>query len=83
MGAASSVIVGDLLLEYHHGEQRVKFAGGLLGHWAVWTHRAVQLLDDIQAGRDASALDLAITDCNAAFFDAANGFWRKTGHAYF
>jgi hypothetical protein len=55
--------------------------GGLLGHWSVWTRRAVALLDRIQRtvvqGRvdfDLLSLDAAITDCNAAFFDVANDF---------
>lgn len=79
-------IVGDLLTEFRigtHGEPvSIGFAGGLLGHWAVWTRRAVELLDEIKdcrrnGGRDAYrllALSAAVTDSNAAFFDAANNF---------
>jgi len=59
----------------------VRIRGGLLGHWSVWTRRAVALLDRIQRavvqGRvdfDLLSLDAAITDCNAAFFDVANDF---------
>ncbi len=59
----------------------VRIRGGLLGHWCVWTRRAVQLLDRVHqsiAGDgfdfDLLALDPAITDCNATFFDAANDF---------
>jgi hypothetical protein len=56
--------------------------GGLLGHWAVWTQRAVQLFDECHAVRQSGAAipaDLirrasAVTDSNAAFFDATNGF---------
>lgn len=59
-----------------------RIAGGLLGHWAVWTSRAVQHLKQCQAVRsDAESmpmeivrLNTAVTDCNAVFFDAANGF---------
>ncbi len=59
----------------------VRIVGGLLGHWSVWTRRAVELLDRIHAavaaGRvdpDLLALDSKVTDCNAAFFDAAHDF---------
>jgi hypothetical protein len=55
--------------------------GGLLGHWSVWTRRAVEVLARIHTARDAGAMDPAllaldskVTDCNAALFDVANGF---------
>ncbi len=78
-------IVTDLLTEYAvptaAGEVRLRIVGGLLGHWACWTQAAVRLLDECQAARankdiPARLLTLAtlVTDCNAAFFDAANGF---------
>jgi dihydrodipicolinate synthase/N-acetylneuraminate lyase len=77
-------IVADLLTEFEVGSppRRVRFAGGLLGQWAVWTRRAVELLDTVRASRERgtpSALELLrlgaqITDANAALFDAANGF---------
>ena len=57
-----------------------RIVGGLLGHWAVWTRRAVRLLEDIQQGKldgelqDPLILAMQITDSNAAFFDAANHF---------
>jgi len=57
------------------------FAGGLLGHWSVWTQKAVEILARCKAVRQMSAvpmehlaLDSAVTACNAAFFDVANGF---------
>jgi hypothetical protein len=59
----------------------VRFRGGLLGHWSVWTKGAVQLLDKLQAAVESGplpeeilALDSRVTDCNAAFFDVANDF---------
>ena len=77
-------ILVDLLTEYKisfKGETiSKKIVGGLLGHWAVWTRTAVQLLDKIQKGvydnnlSDALVLANQITDCNAAFFDVANNF---------
>ena len=52
-------------------------AGGLLGHWAVWTRRAVELIDAIRDGVPTAELlarSAETTDANAALFDAANGF---------
>ena len=62
--------------------QERRFAGGLLGHWAVWTHRAVELLQECQtAGREPAGVSsdllrrsVEVTDSNAALFDAAHGF---------
>jgi dihydrodipicolinate synthase/N-acetylneuraminate lyase len=58
-----------------------RFMGGLLGHWAVWTKRAVEQLNRCHDAAMASTLSselfvLAneVTDANAAFFDAAHGF---------
>jgi hypothetical protein len=79
-------IVLDLLTPYRFTvrgrtvERRI--VGGLLGHWAVWTRRAVELLDACHAatrqaqGIPANLLRLAIptTDANAALFDVANSF---------
>src|SRR5262249_38697606 len=60
-------------------EQRI--CGGLLGHWAVWTRRAVELLDECHAAAGSGAIPaellrraVEVTDANAAFFDAAHGF---------
>jgi dihydrodipicolinate synthase/N-acetylneuraminate lyase len=49
----------------------------LLGHWAVWTRRVVELLDHIHKEPEWPGwLTLAaeITDANAALFDVANQF---------
>jgi hypothetical protein len=77
-------ILVDLLTEYRIiANQRTikkRIVGGLLGHWAVWTHSAVKLLSDVHAGRynnkvrEAMSLANRITDCNSAFFDASNNF---------
>jgi hypothetical protein len=56
--------------------------GGLLGHWAVWTKRAVEHLalchQAVKKGgsisRELMELTVAVTDCNSAFFDTANNF---------
>ena len=61
----------------------VRFRGGLLGHWSVWTRSAVQQLARIKSelaqgggslGPELLALDARVTDCNSAFFDVANNF---------
>ena len=79
-------IVHDLVTPYRvrDGERWIerRFVGGLLGHWAVWTRRAVALLDACRAASSnpdgvPDALlrhAVPVTDANAAFFDAANGF---------
>jgi dihydrodipicolinate synthase/N-acetylneuraminate lyase len=63
-------IVIDLLSEYHG----VKFVGGLLGHWSVWTKKAVEMQAKVLKHKDPLRLNMEVTDSNAAFFDAANGF---------
>jgi dihydrodipicolinate synthase/N-acetylneuraminate lyase len=79
-------IVQDLVSKYRftvNGKEREKrFVGGLLGHWAVWTERAVALLDEIkicQMNRDMGLSELltrgiSITDMNAAIFDPKHAF---------
>jgi hypothetical protein len=78
-------IVGDLVTQFPvnaGGISRVRHIdGGLLGQWAVWTHRAVGLLSRAKAARGGGALDpdllregAALTDANSAIFDAGNGF---------
>ena len=78
-------IVGDLLDEYRFANRpnavSVRFVGGLLGHWAVWTHNAVALLQECRRARrepstavELMTVGMQVTDSNAAFFDAANGF---------
>lgn len=78
-------IVSDLLTEYqipHNGIiQNKRIVGGLLGHWAFWTKRAVELLGRCHAeyadGSIATTLLTLggqITEANAAFFDAVNNF---------
>ena len=57
----------------------LRFRGGLLGHWSVWTQKAVELLARCHAVAGAPteellALDARVTDCNAAFFDVAHNF---------
>ena len=79
-------IVADLLtlFRFQRGAETVElgFVGGLLGQWAVWTSKAVTLLEACRGARAGSGyavaelltLGAALTDANAAVFDAANDF---------
>jgi hypothetical protein len=55
----------------------VRIRGGLLGHWSAGTKKAVEISDRVQRGpvdENLLALDSRVTDCNDAFFGAANDF---------
>ncbi len=78
-------IVADLVIPLciRTGGREVilRFRGGLLGHWSVWTKSAVDLLAKIHScvGRgsvrdEILALDAMVTDCNGVIFDVANRF---------
>jgi len=72
-------ILIDLLTRWNFGGDTLRIAGGLLGHWAVWTSQAVEHLALAkQSSQDipAELLTLAqqITDANSAFFDPTHGF---------
>lgn len=78
-------IVNDLLTTYRFevGGKHVEkpIVGGLLGHWAVWTQKAVELLEAIKKARAARTVSLdwlmtniEVTDSNAAFFDPRHHF---------
>lgn len=78
-------IVADLLTPFtftHQGKPVTRrIVGGLLGHWGVWTHAAVKLFKEAQAAAKQPAVSaqwleraVAVTDMNAALFDAANKF---------
>ena len=77
-------IVLDLLADFLATPEKgpVRFVGGLLGQWGVWTRCAVELLAAVKRCRregGAGALGLLalgqqLTDANAALFDAKNAF---------
>jgi dihydrodipicolinate synthase/N-acetylneuraminate lyase len=70
-------IVHDLVTAHEIRPRSLRMVGGLLGHWAVWTHSAVELLRRIKGGTDTDAtlaLAAAVTDSNAAFFDVAHRY---------
>ena len=68
------VMVNDQVVERH-------ISGGLLGQWAVWTRRAVEMLESLKAARADALLDpnwlgraVSLTDANGAIFDARHQF---------
>ena len=75
-------IILDLLAPYRIGSRTLRIVGGLLGHWAAWTRRAVEHLEachrEVESGAGASPallqLNFEVTDSNAALFDVANQF---------
>jgi len=79
-------ILLDLVTPYGfkiNGQFReMRIVGGILGHWAVWARGAVELLKECHAvavsgqpiPRWILQRNVEVTDCNAAFFDAANHF---------
>lgn len=79
-------IVADLLTTYAFeidGKMVYKrFEGGLLGHWAVWTHAVVKLFDEIKhcinngyvGMNELLTKGMAVTDMNAAVFDTEHNF---------
>jgi dihydrodipicolinate synthase/N-acetylneuraminate lyase len=74
-------IVIDLLTPFSFGDPALQFVGGLLGQWAVWTSRAVELHRQCREFRCGDAMPVALletaamlTDANGAIFDAANRF---------
>ncbi len=70
-------IVTDFLTPFRFDGKERRIVGGLLGHWSVWTQRAVELLEkcrNADATPELLRLGIEVTDSNAAFFDAANAF---------
>ena len=76
-------IVADLVTPFPFGVGGTprRIVGGLLGQWAVWTRRAVALLDQArastesdQAPHDLLRIGAMLTDANAAIFDVRNAF---------
>ncbi|HTS86972.1 MAG TPA: dihydrodipicolinate synthase family protein [Gemmatimonadales bacterium] len=74
-------IVHDLLSRPRFGGRERRIVGGLLGQWAVWTRTAVAMLASLHRLAPETPIDpawlrtaAALTDANAALFDAAHGF---------
>ncbi|MFC1558482.1 dihydrodipicolinate synthase family protein [candidate division KSB1 bacterium] len=80
-------IVHDLITPFRYkvgdSYKTVRIKGGLLGHWAFWTKKAVELLDEIHGivNNDEKTITAELitraaqlTDVNSAVFDAAHTF---------
>ena len=80
-------IVGDLTTDFPFSvgsgtdKRPLGIVGGLLGQWAVWTRRAVEMLAEVRAaGKDPSrlpallAFGAKLTDANGVIFDARHRF---------
>jgi len=79
-------ILMDLLADFPVGPElsspAMRFSGGLLGQWAVWTQRAVEMLQAVRQCRSEApekalelmALSNQLTDANAALFDVRHAF---------
>jgi dihydrodipicolinate synthase/N-acetylneuraminate lyase len=86
-GVAASGRAGEIALYTGNDDNIVvdllsgPITGGLLGHWAFWTRRAVELVDTTRKLRCLPEIPRAMltlatetTDANAAVFDSANRF---------
>jgi dihydrodipicolinate synthase/N-acetylneuraminate lyase len=75
-------IIADLLTPFRFGNVETAFAGALLGQFANWTYKAVEILERTKSARvgqqqnvlDLLALGQQLTDANSAIFDFANGY---------
>ena len=72
-------ILLDLLTGFDFGSGPIRFVGGLLGHWAVWTKTAVAQLALTKRHADPIPGELVtlanqVTDVNAALFDPTHDF---------
>lgn len=78
-------IVADLITPYRFTINGAlvekRFVGGLLGHWAVWTKKSVELFHEIKQHttdyhqlENLLAKNIEVTDMNAAIFDTSNSF---------
>jgi dihydrodipicolinate synthase/N-acetylneuraminate lyase len=69
-------IINDLITPFEIEGASLRIVGGLLGQWAVWTQKAVEILARIQSGDTAQMLawNVHLTDANGAVFDVANAF---------
>lgn len=75
-------LLSDFTFDVDGDSVTVNIRGGLLGHWSVWTKRAVEMHQQTQRAREGDRgllSDLmskanAVTDANGALFDAVNNF---------
>ena len=74
-------LVTPMVVRTGNREVTLRFQGGLLGHWSVWTRGAVELLERLKLSVSAGAippemlaLDSFVTDCNSVVFDVDHDF---------
>ena len=74
-------IIHDLITPFVIGDVTLRFCGGLLGHWSVWTRSAVDVWKRCRTAVKTGAVDAkiladaaAVTELNRVLFDADNGF---------
>ncbi len=74
-------IVHDLIIPFIVGDVTLRFCGGLLGHWSVWTRSAVDVWKRCRVAVETGVVDAglladaaAVTELNRVLFDADNGF---------
>ena len=74
-------IIHDLITPFVIGDVTLRFCGGLLGHWSVWTRSAVDVWKRCRAAVETGVVDAdiladaaAVTELNRILFDAENGF---------
>ena len=74
-------IIYDLITPFVIGDETLRFCGGLLGHWSVWTRSAVDVWKRCRAAVDTGVVDAglladaaAVTELNRVLFDADNAF---------
>ena len=74
-------IIHDLITPFVIGDVTLRFCGGLLGHWSVWTRSAVDVWKRCRAAVEKGVVDAdilsdaaAVTELNRVLFDADNGF---------
>src|SRR5690348_6715655 len=74
-------LVTPMVVRTGNREVTLRFRGGLLGHWSVWTRGAVKLLERLKLSVSNGAvpaevltLDSFVTDCNSVIFDVEHDF---------
>jgi len=74
-------LVTPMVVRSGNREVTLRFRGGLLGHWSVWTRGAVKMLERLKLAvsggaipAEILALDSFVTDCNSVVFDVDHDF---------